>query len=421
VNKFLFPIFLAVLFSALAEGLYWLLVGLELPSEVSTKLLVEVLLLMVVIAGGVIWAVVKRFDQHDHRYAIAGIGLLSVGSAIAFGLLPQHTASGTVVGAVGVLPPRPGVHGNGFQVGVSTEPRGCSESVSTKFVVNGSPGYWSEHRSWSRSWLPFVIVLPGRYSHIKVGLGREKNFPTGDPQQANIVQRGAVQKELWYREAFPAKLDATIIKGAVDHWWESERPVIIVASADWITRRDVNECNLRLPALAGPATVVTLAEAFTCGGLDYYHAGTCVDSSPLTPHRSVSVTERLEVSSATSMVTGGKVTETESVPRPLEIAGSPGWKCHSPPSSGLLQISGNAEAENGTADTSVASVNDCQALATVESSTWHHDFLLVLLGALMGVGVHMLFEGIVESPSRRAHRRARGGAQGDVESHDSEE
>jgi len=70
-----------------------------------------------------------------------------------------------------------------------------------------------------------------------------------------------------------------------------------------------------------------------------------------------------------------------------------------------LQAGGGAEPGTGSASASLVNQSDCHATATVESSTGHRDFLIVLIGALIGVGIHMLFQSMVdpdETPPTRS-------------------
>lgn len=406
LHKPLFILLLVVCAVLLTVALALPLV-LLLPSETSTPVLVAVLLAIVAAVGVLVYFVLKLVDTEYQRLAIAGVALLSVGSALTFGLLPEHNATGVLAGAVGVLPPSPGVHGRGFDVGLAAQLRGCNESVSIKVVVDGSPTYWSEHHSAPGSWLPFVIVLPGRYSDLKVGLGRIDTIPVDDPPQANINDSPTVAGDLRQHPIVgPGKRDLTVVSGEVEGWSQARRPVIVTADADWITRRGVNDCNLQLPALAGPPTALAVVEALTCAGLDrsYLH-GTCTDPPGSAGTRTTSISPGLEVSEAATMVTGSSISGSESVPEPVEIDESPGWRCHAPSAAAAPQITGGLEAGSGSASASIIDQYDCHAVATVLASSWHRDFLLVLIGALMAVGVHMIFQAMVEARPKRGSAR----------------
>lgn len=411
-RKLLF-VSLLVLGAVLLTLLLLALLRLLLPTEVSTGLLIIVLLAVVAGVGLLVFFVLnvlKLVDTEWQRLAIAGVGLVSVGSALTFGLLPEHNATGTLAGAVGVLPPSPGTQDRGFDVGLAAQPRGCNESVPIKLVVNGSTAYWSEHRSPAGAWLPFVIVLPGHFNDLRTGLGRIDTIPVDDPEQANI-DNSAVMELRKYLLVTPGKRDLTVLSGEVEGWSQTKRPVIVTADADWITRRGVNDCNLQLPALAGPPSALAVVEALTCHGLDHsYLAGSCTDPPGSADTSTASISPGLEVSEAVAMVSGSNISGSESVPEPVEINESSGWRCRSPSPTVAPQITGGLEAGSGSASASVVNQDDCHAVATVLASNWHRDFLLILIGALMAVGVHMIFQAMVEA--RPKHKSGRSGGAG---------
>src|SRR6202035_2879525 len=202
--------------------------------------------------------------------------------------------------------------------------------------------------------------------------------PIDDRQAANIVHDARVREEL--REeppASPGKRDLTVLGGEVKDWAQSKRPIIVTANADWITRRGLNDCTLRLPALSGPASALVLAEALTCSHLNKsYLKGTCADPpDPAGETTSATVSPALEISEATTMVTGSNISRSESVPQPTEIDASPGWHCRAPLPLPAPKITGGIEAGSGSTSASIVSQSDCHAVATVVASSWRRDFL----------------------------------------------
>ena len=380
------------------------------PSEVSTPILLVLLLLMIALTGLIISLAsqLTRHEQKHLRLAIAGVGLLVVGTGLAYRLLPEHEATHTSQGAIGVLPPAPGTQSEGFQIGLETEPKGCDESVPIKLVVNGSPEYWSQFRARYHPppgrWLHFVIVLPGDFSHLHAGLGQVNTHPIDDPQTANIIHELSVEEELHQTEPVrPGKRELTVLSGEVKDWSQNRRPVIVKANADWITRRGINDCTLHLPALSGSPSALVLAEALTCSHLNKsYQQDTCTDPpDPAGEATSATVSPALEISEAATMVTGSDVSKQESVPQPMEVHDSPGWRCHDPSPASTPKITGGTEAGSGTASASILNQSDCHAVATLVTSSWRRDFLLALIGALLAVGVHMIFQATVEASGGR--------------------
>ena len=92
------------------------------------------------------------------------------------------------------------------------------------------------------------------------------------------------------------------------------------------------------------------------------------------------------------MVTGD-VSSSDSSPQPTLIGGAEGWRCAAATPGTPLQLNGG---EGGIA-TIASESDDCHVSATILTSTWHRDFLLVLIGAFLAVGVHMMFQAMVEA------------------------
>lgn len=113
------------------------------------------------------------------------------------------------------------------------------------------------------------------------------------------------------------------------------------------------------------------------------------------------VSPSLEAGEAVSVVTDSNVSASESDPQPTTVDGTPTWRCGSSPGANTVQVQG----EGGVDEASVMDQGDCHAVATVLLASWHRDLLLALIGAFLAVGVHMMFEAMVE----RKHRLARHG------------
>ena len=224
-----------------------------------------------------------------------------------------------------------------------------------------------------------------------------------------IVEAPSVkdQLELHEYEKLEGTRDLTVLAGYVREWPRFQRPIVLETSADWVSRKDVNDCNLQLPALTGAAGAASLVEAEPCDYLDAHYMPTaCVDPPGETGAASLVLNSSLRVSGAVSMVSGTPLADAGSSPTPQEIDGAHGWTCKTPVGSEGPEAAAGPEAGAGLAAASVVNQSDCHAIATVESSTWHRDFLIVLIGALIGVGIHMLFQSIADTPAERRRRGA---------------
>ncbi len=376
---------------------------IPLPSEISTWELVKVLAIVVCFAWVFIWYVLLKVRAPGHRLAITGIGLLSVGTVLAFVTLPSHEATSALSGGIAVLPPAPGPPGQGFEVGLSTRLDGCNQGVRVKLVIDGTPTYWNDFPRHVKPVQTFVLVLPGRYGRIVGGLGRTTaTDPLADPEHVERITDRYVKEDLHLTayERGTGSRDLTVLVGKVREWPRFRRPVVIETTADWISRRDFNDCNLQVPALVGSASSASLFEAEPCGYLDRHYLSTACTDPP--GEAGDALAPGLQVSRAVSMVSGAPLAEAASQPADVEIDGAHGWRCESP--AGAARASG-APTTGASALASLAEQGNCHAVATVESSSWHRDFLIVLIGALIGVGIHMLFQSMVD-PAEASRKKA---------------
>jgi len=380
--------------------LAWVLLSLlELPSETSTLRLLLLLAGLVALSGSFIWLALRLIGpgrDDPVRFAITGIGLLAIGTVLALSMLPERS-TGALSGAIGILPPYPGHANQGFAVGLSAQPKGCSETVPIKIAAAAPRAYWSRE-SLRKQRLPFMLVLPGSYKQLSVGLGSIGSNAVTDPTEAQFDPTALKQigkPTVTYPYEASNQHDVTIIAGSVYEWQATRRPLVVTALAPWVTRRGVNDCNLQLPALSGTASSAALIEALTCSGLDHYSPGVCTDP-PSTGGVAAGGRDPaplLDVTRGVTVVTGSEVSASESDPQPTTVAGSPGWRC----AANAAVTSSDTVAETGGTG---GSQGDCHAVATVLASAWHRDFLLVLIGAFIAVGVHMMFQAMVEARHR---------------------
>jgi hypothetical protein len=393
---------LTALFAALLAALWGMIELIDLPSEVSTALLLLTLALLVLIASLAIWGALSLTEDNDSlRHAVAGVGLLAVGCALAFWLLPEHnTTNRNSNRVIGVLPPAPGKNGHALEVGLAANLHSCSDHVTFTLVIDGSKAYWAERALAPHVAVePLMVVLPGEVTSVKAGFGSTGTSPVSNPSEAKIVQLKAGLFEEKVTPAAKSKRNDTIVNADVHGWLGSQRPVVITGVAPWMERRGVNNCTLELPALAGAPGALALDEVLTCNGLNHYKGGTCVrtygrggkvDKTTIDPG--------IEVGNAVATVSGATVSSSESVPQPIEHAGRQTWPCRRSAIASAPTTEGD-EPGSGSATAAIGEGEDCHAEATILASTWHRDFLIVLVGALVGVGIHMMFQAIVERNS----------------------
>jgi hypothetical protein len=404
---------------ALAVGLVFaggwvlreLLTAQELPSEITTGQLVGLIVGLVLVGCVVIQLVRCLVDRSEHLLALTGLNLLVIGTVVAISILPDSGASTPTVGAMGVLPPFLAQQNRGFVVGLVARPQGCQGSVPLTIVANGSQEYWAEHESGPPERLSLVMVLPGRYGKLTVGLGAPSFKTADDPLLAVIDSSAPAKRELQVLKVLrPGEVgdprEQTIVTVLVRRWAETHRPLIIETSAHWITHHGLSDCRLQLPRLAGASSAQALASAFDCSELnDRFGRGVCADP----PARggaaqSLDVSPALEVSRASTTVIGSALSAPESSPQPtMQKEQVARWSCGSTWTRTPLRVAAGAQtSETGetgeTAEADDGGGGDCHATAIVLSSTWQHDFLLALIGGFVAVGVHLVFQARSEKP-----------------------
>jgi hypothetical protein len=366
------------------------------PDETSTPALLSLLVSLVLLGSVVVFIGLRSrsLKSPDRRFAFAGVILLCLGVVLAAFALPESDSTGALSGGVGVLPPYPARESAGFTLGLAARPKGCRDPVPITIVVSGSSAYWA-HAPHPNSPQRFALVLPG---HLKprVGLGSLGSPAVSEPDRAEVddhAHQQITKLDITYPSSPHNHRDLTVITGYVVDWANTQRPLIITTPAPWITHRGITDCNLELPALSGGTSTAALVEAFTCPYLDRKYAqwscsqpSSAADAAPGV----MDVSPSLEASEAVSVITGSNVSSSESDPQPATVDGTPTWRCDSGAST--VQIQGGEE----VGEASVVGQGDCHAVATVLLASWHRDLLLALIGAFLAVGVHMMFEAMVE-------------------------
>jgi hypothetical protein len=389
--------------STVLAVLIWLVLDWLRNVSGLTTLELFVAMGLLVLLSGVLVSVVLVFlgpgagsrEFSPVRHAATGIGLLFIGTVLALAVLPE-SSTGTLAGGVGFLPPAR--TRDGFTVALLAQPKTCGGSVPLKFVAYGSNAYWTaphwQHEENRHARVPFVLVLPGEYGTVHVGVGPNPAVAVTEPLLEEAVHFSNGRKRPvvieWAVERVKRPRALTIVSGRILDWAISRRPLIVETSASWITHRGLGSCNLQLPALTGASTAQSLEQAFSCKKLAREVQGSCTVASPEPGGPAVAdVAPWLQTARGETAVTGTDVSASDSDPQPAVIRGTPRWTCATPGGVAAVQVATEGSGELVTG-------GDCHAAATLVSSPWHRDLILVLLGAFVAVGVHMLFQGMIE-------------------------
>jgi hypothetical protein len=370
------------------------------------------LLLVLFGAVGLMCALLMWFEvlKTPHmRYLVAGIVLFVIGAISADRFLPESNARANSLPprGVAILPPFLPQGNQEFKIGLVAHPQGCNNPVEITIVADGTEQYWLHHDSHPYRGKPFALVLPGHYGKPSVKLGYEGSDVSSNLAHTEPSPQASrdVHSYVEYRH------EVTIIGGHVEDWSKMREPLIVQYSAPLITHRGIDDCNLQLPALLGEPSARTLVAAYECKQLDRrYYRTVCTDPPAAgdASRHETSIAPSLEVSQAVSAV-AGDVSTAASYPQPTGAIGeNTDWTCRPAPAAITLSAQGAGAAGGVT----LASQDDCNTVATIISSTWHRDFVLALIGAFLAVGIHMMWEALIEKrhaeedlPPRRTRRR----------------
>jgi len=353
------------------------------------------------------------------RLLSAGIGgALIVGAAWLLAQLnPDRPPERYPV--IAVIPPTQSDPGTAFTSSLHVEFDGCGEPIQGTFATGGSQEYWAARgESTEPADETFLVSLPGAIRVKDVTLADDPDvlaYPTlqrsdreGSTPQTLLPERDYRVRSLW-----PGEDDErTLIAGRVADWRGHATPLVISFSAQWADAgRDLTSCYLQLPSLAGEDTA---SEAYLVAGecgddvqrhelppaessdADLFVRVYCKDNTyrEVRPYRrSVDLTI-----GSTSVDPGrGQLVSDDSRPAPDDsVSGLPMWTC-APAPYNTSRSSPRDGRQPPNEQFLSAPVSDCRAEAVIEDVHWwqDRDFLLVIAGALVGLGAALLIESLV--------------------------
>jgi hypothetical protein len=356
---------------------------------------------------------------------LVGCGLLLVSLVVGLLLLPERDAPAPLPGAIGILPPPPVLPhaGRGFALALATQVDGCANPVAVRMVTAGTSEYWSDYlaatRSSTRGAFPFVLVLPGEVmGNLRVGLASRATNIT-DPVDAQFGHASEIQIERTQRD-----IGRTIVTGRVTDWPSTLLPLVVTFNANWLSPRGLSTCYLRLPRLSGAQTATSVVDAV--GGCSQINADyrnrPC---KPLVTSGATPYVGALVVSHGTSIVTvrSGEVSPDMSAPPPSSVVdGNATWTCTATPDTiGRFSDRPGASVPDvvggrgGGAAYSLRAIEGtaggtCRAVAVIteDSAAYSRDLLILVIGAVMGLGLTLVVQAITEMLASRGsrHRQA---------------
>lgn len=361
----------------------------------------------------VIVAVVRR-RRVPGVTGLVGVFLLIASLGIGLSILPERPVPEGLASAIGVLPPPPDLprDGRGFAVALATNVANCSNPVRVKVVAAGTSEYWADYhvkrKGSSSGSLKFVLVLPsGITGSVQVGLASSPTAIT-DPVDARFGHASDFRLDSIARRA-----DETVVTGAVMNWPTTLLPLLAVFRANWLTPRGVSTCYLRLPPLSGSRTATAVTRAL--GGCMRINAafGNHRVCSPKVVSGSAPYVRQLLLSYGESIVTAGAgdVASDLSVPPPATVVGgNKAWVCNGRPDTtgGFPTSAGSAVPDvltgrGGGAAYSLSAIQgtaggSCRAVAVIteNSAAYSRDLIILVLGAVIGLGITLLVQASID-------------------------
>jgi hypothetical protein len=316
-----------------------------------------------------------------------------------------------------VLSPEPDP-GRGVALGLLVRADNCDAAVDVHLVAAPTVEYWQDWRRTGETAAPtMTFVLPDAPRRVEFRLGESASDIILPQDVAD--NRGRVLKATRIGQPRPDGPHRTVslFRVTVPDWQRSLAPVVATYSAPWLDPRALGSCWLHLPALTGDFSVLSAQRVdprATLGSRDVrvfsrrsgFEAP--YDSS-LEPVRGSTVVmgTRADVRSDGSLpspdsTTNGSATWTcsGSPVRDVALIGDPETK--DPPDILLARQRPSAGALSADA-IGRGSARDCSAVAIVEeaSAAARRDFLLVVLGAFMGLVTSMMLELVTARPQYR--------------------
>lgn len=230
----------------------------------------------------------------------AGVALMTITCLAAVVLLQQRAVPSENEGGIAFVGPVPAEATRAFALAMAVTVQSCREPVEVTVAAAGTADFWlREGRKVPRtSSVSFVIGDP-RVQDVRVAPARDalEGRSPGAPRLTDgytPLRRGEFKPGLIRRNE-----GTTVASAELRNWRRTWNPVLVTFRADWLQRRGLRSCYLRVPALTGPAAtnVALQAAGFNPGGgprrlrpalgLDEYEAG----------RRAIASFGRVEVSS----------------------------------------------------------------------------------------------------------------------------
>ena len=345
-----------------------------------------------------------------------GVTLIVVGFWAGLAVLRVHGAPVGQTQTIGFMPPEPALPGRGMAIGMSIRTRGCENPVQVKILAGPTAEYWRDYVEALPRDLPFAVAIPDeRMRNVRVGIGTSP-----DDVPAPLYARTRRDPQIVTPDPVVERWGVTVVGGTMHDWQRTLGAVSVTFDADWLERRSVGACYLRVPGIVGADTVFPVQQALNQVSHDRKRVESIavrVGAANLArnPHTGLWYPYLpgygSNEGSTTVVVDGGGVLADASLPGPdAEFDGHPQWTCSwNPQESGPLgragPIPGLAEGEGrervGTYSRGALRAShesSCAVVAVIaeDSAGTQRDLILLLMGTVISLGAAILVEVLLD-------------------------
>ena len=345
-----------------------------------------------------------------------GVTLIVVGFWAGLAVLRVHGAPVGQTQTIGFRPPEPAIPGRGIAIGMSIRAQGCENPVQVKILAGPTAEYWRDYLDALPPDVPFALAIPDKgVRAVQVGIGTSPDdVPAplyAHTRRAPRIVTAAPVVERW---------GVTVVGGTMHNWQRTFGAVSVTFEADWLDRRSIGACYLRVPGIVGADTVFPVQQALNQVSSDRRRVVSMaarVGAANLArnPHTGLWYPYLpgygSNEGSTTVVVDGGGVLADSSLPGPdAEFDGHPKWTCSWDPQEGgplgrAGPIPGLAEGEGknrvgaySRGALRVSHASSCAVVAVIaeNSAGTQRDLILLLMGTVISLGAAILVEVLLD-------------------------